>query len=357
MIKRTDMTQLQSTLVRITAIVLALVAAGLFILVLGKNPLDVYAAMIKGAFGTAYRCKETVIKTIPLVITSLGIMVAFKMKFWNIGAEGQIFMGAFAASYVALNYSHLPQPVLLVLMMVAGMLGGGVWALLPAVLKTKLGANETLLTLMLNYIALKWVTYLQYELWKNPKALGFPEIEKFADNAVLPKVWGVHIGWMIALVLVVCIHIFLRHTKKGYEISVIGESENTARYAGMNVGKVIVGAALLSGALCGLTGMIQASAVNRTLAVEVTNGVGFTAIITTWLAQLSAPVVVLVSLLFAAMLQGGDYIQTAFQIPQSAALILQSMILFFVLGSEFFVQYKIVLPFQWIRNTKKEVAG
>lgn len=354
--KRADLSGRQSITIRTLAIVLSLVASAIFILALGHNPIDVYISMLQGAFGSIYRFKETIIKAIPLTVTSLGIAVAFKMKFWNIGAEGQIFMGAFAASFFALQFPNLPKPVLLPAMIIAGVIAGGLWALIPAFFKAQFGTNETLFTLMMNYIALKWVTYLQYGPWKDPGALGFPKIPEFSDNAILPKVLGVHLGWLIALILVVLVHIFINRTKKGYEISVIGESENTARYAGMNVKKIILVALFISGGLCGLTGMIQASAVNNTLAVEVTGGVGYTAIITTWLAQLSAPLILLVSFLFAALLQGGSYIQSAFQIPQAAALIMQGMILFFVLGSEFFIQYRLVPKNSFSLITKKEGA-
>lgn len=264
-------------------------------------------------------------------------------------------MGAFAAALFALKFQDMPKPILLFAMAAAAVLAGGLWALIPAFFKAQFGTNETLMTLMLNYIALKWVTYLQYGPWKDPDANGFPTIKRFSENAILPKLFGVHIGWMVALILVVIIHIFLHHTKKGYEITVIGESENTARYAGMDIKKIILTAILLSGGLCGLTGMLQASAVNNTLAVEVTGGVGYTAIITAWLAQLSAPVIVLVSFLFAALLQGGSFIQSAFQIPQAAAQILQGMILFFVLGSEFFIQYKLLLKKETMPKLEGEV--
>ncbi len=344
--KRTDLRKTQSILFRLAAVLMALVTSGVFILVLGRNPIEVYIAMLKGAFGNLYGFKETIILTIPLVVTSLGISVAFKMKFWNIGAEGQIFMGAFAASFVAFRFSHLPGPLLLLLMAVAGFIGGGTWALIPGFFKAQFGTNETLFTLMLNYIALQWVTYLQYSLWRDPAANGFPKIANFAENARLPKLLGIHIGWIIALILVVVMYIFINHTKKGYEISVIGESENTARYAGMNVKKIIVTAILLSGGLCGLAGMIQASGDSGTLSVDVTGGIGYTAIITTWLGQLSAPIILLVSFLFATLVQGGAYIQTVFQIPQAAASILQGMILFFVLGSEFFIQYRLLIKKQ-----------
>jgi general nucleoside transport system permease protein len=354
-IKRTDLTNTQAVSFRVIAVLFALLASGVFILILGHNPLEVYSSMLKGSFGSAYRFREAIIKTIPLVVTSLGIAVAFRMKFWNIGADGQIFMGAFAASFFALQFPNIPRPVLLTLMIVAAMIGGGVWALVPAFFKAQFGTNETLFTLMMNYIALKWVTYLQYGPWKDPKATGFPKIPNFVDNAILPKVFGIHIGWIFALVLVVVMHIFIHKTKRGYEINVIGESENTARYAGMNVKKIILASLFLSGGICGLTGMIQASAVNNTLSVQVTGGVGFTAIITTWLAQLSAPAIVIVSFLFAILVQGGSFIQTVFQIPQSAAQILQGMILFFVLGSEFSVQYKLIFkPFERLIKRKEE---
>lgn len=353
-VKRSDISRNKAIFIRAFAILLALVATGIFILALGRNPLEVYSSMIKGAFGSEYRIKETIIKAIPLTVTSLGIAIAFKMKFWNIGAEGQIFMGAFAASYFALNYPDMNRPLLLLIMAAAGVVGGGLWALIPAFFKAQFGTNETLFTLMMNYIALKWVTYLQYGPWRDPKQMGFPKIPSFTDNAILPKVLGIHMGWIIMLVLILLVYIFINHTKKGYEVTVIGESENTARYAGMDVKKIILTALFISGGICGLTGMIQASAVNSTLAVEVTGGVGFTAIITTWLAQLSAPIIFVVSFLFSAMLQGGAYIQSAFQIPQAAAQLIQGSILFFVLGSEFFIQYRLVFKKNVGLKTGKE---
>jgi simple sugar transport system permease protein len=342
-IKKSEPSRIKAAAIRIGAIILALIASSFFILLLDLNPANVYLKMLQGAFGTAYRARETIVKAIPLVITSLGIAIAFRMQFWNIGGEGQIAMGAFAASFVALQMSYLPKPILLLLMIFAGMLAGGLWALIPAFFKAQWETNETIVTLMMNYIALKWIMYLQYGPWKDPKSMGFPKIASFTYNAILPRLFGIHIGWAIALLLVVAIYIFLNHTKKGYEIAVIGESINTARYAGINIKRTILIAILLSGGLCGLVGMIQASAVNNTLSVEVTGGVGYTAIITAWLASLSAPVILFVSILFAALVEGGSYIQTAFGIPQSAALILQGIILFFVLGSEFFVRYKFTL--------------
>jgi simple sugar transport system permease protein len=347
---RTDCSRNEAIIIRTSAILLALSAVAVFIMLLGHNPFSVYLSMIEGAFGSGYRITETIRKAIPLIVASLGISLAFRLKFWNIGAEGQIMMGAFGATFFALNFQNLPAIILLPLMGFASIICGGIWGAIPAYFRAKFRTNETIFTLMMNYIALKWLTYLQYGPWKDPGALGFPKIPGFTKNAVLPAFFGLHIGWIIAVVLIVIMHIFVNHTKRGYEINVVGESENTGRYAGMNVKFIIIYTIFLSGGLCGLAGMIEASGVNKTLSVEITRGVGYTAIITSWLSSLRAPVIAIVCILFAAMIQGGTFIQMAFQIPQSAAQILQGMILFFVLGSEFFIKYKISV----IKDNKTE---
>ncbi|KPU43637.1 ribose ABC transporter permease protein [Oxobacter pfennigii] len=357
-VKRAEISKLKSTLIRLSAIILALLLFAIFIYLISKeNPFEVYASMLKGAFGSRYRFNEVVIKAVPLIISSLGIAIAFKMKFWNIGAEGQIMMGAFAASFIALKFPGLPQIVMLTAMVIAGVLMGGIWALIPAFFKAQWRTNETIVTLMLNYVALKFVTYLQYGPWKDPKATGFPKIPNFVDAAILPKVLGIHIGWIIAIVLAIVMYIVMTHSKLGYEVSVIGESERTAQYAGIDIKKTIITAVLISGGLCGLTGMIQASAVSNTLNIEVSGGLGFTAIITTWLSGLSAPFIVVASFLFAALLQGGSYIQTAFNIPASIALMLQGIILFFVLGSEFFINFMPVTQKQLNTMIKLQASG
>lgn len=342
-------------LIRVTAVLLALISLGVFISFMGHDPIKVYKAMIEGCFGSAYRFKETIKTAIPLTITALGIMLAFKMKFWNIGAEGQILMGAFAGSFVALNFTNLPKPIMLTLMLIAGIIGGGIWALIPTWFKVKYGTNETLFTLMMNYIALKWIIYLQYGPWKDPNALGFPKIPNFVDAALLPKFLGVHLGWVIAIVLVVGIYFLINYTKLGFEISVIGNSENTARYAGMNVKGIILKTLFIGGGLCGMSGIIQASAVSGNLTYEVSAGVGYTAIIIAWLSGMRAPIIPLTAFLFAILTQGASYIQTAFQIPQSAAEILQGMILIFTLASEFFISYKVNFDFSNIGKTRKQL--
>lgn len=340
-VKRDEISPKVSIIIKVVSIVLALIMFGVFLIFMKKNPIQVYQSMIKGSFGSPYAIKETIKLAVPLCITSLGISVAFKMQFWNIGAEGQIMMGAFLASMFALKMPDLSRPLLLVLMMVSGVIGGSLWALIPAVFKAKWRTNETIVTLMMNYIAIKWVTFLQYGPLKDPNAKGFPKIANFTQNATLPELFGIHIGWIFTLVLVVFVYVFMKYTKKGYEIAVLGESEKTALYSGIDIKKTIIVSILLSGGLCGLVGMIQVSGISGTLASNVSGGVGYTSIIVAWLGSLSAPIILIVSVLFAALQQGGAFIQTSFGIPDAAALLLQAAILFFVLGSEFFIKYKI----------------
>ena len=340
-VKRAEISKADSFKIRTIAILLSLLVLAMFLLVLKLNPIEVYAALIEGSFGSAYTLKQTIIKAIPLIIASLGISIAFKMQFWNIGGEGQILMGALFASYFAFKFPQMSQLPLLVIMVCAGILGGGLWALIAAVLKGKWKTNETIVTLMLNYIALKIITYLQYGPWKDKNAMGFPKMPNFTPSATLPQFFGIHMGWVIAVILVILVYIFMKYTKKGYEVAVLGESEKTAIYSGIKIKNTMYVAIFLSGALCGIAGVIQASAVSRTLTLQVAGGAGFTAIIIAWLAALSAPIIVIVSILFAALLEGASFIQTAFGIPEAAAQLIQAVILFFVLGSEFFTRYKI----------------
>ncbi len=343
-VKKNEASALQANLLRIGSCFVALLAAALLMSMLGYDPLVVYSEIFKGSTGTLYRFQETVNKAIPLVILSLGISVSERMKFSNIGAEGQFYVGALAATFLAFNLpENIPAAVMLPLMMAAAVVAGGLWCLFPAMLKVRFGTSETLVTLMMNYVAIKWVSYLQYGPWKDPKAYGFPKMPKFTENEVIPKVLGIHAGWIIALVLVVLVYLLISKSKLGYEISVLGENEQTAKYVGMNTTKILLIAVLISGGLCGAAGMIQASAIEKSLTDSMSGGLGFTAIITAWLARLSAPAILVVSFLFAMLLQGSSYLQTALQIPAAAAELLQGIILFFVLASEFFTQYKFVV--------------
>ena len=286
--------------------------------------------------------QATVKIMIPLLISSLGVTLAFKMKFWNIGAEGQIIAGAICASYFALWHSDWNHWVLIAVMFAAGIIGGGIWGLIPAFFKTRFGTNETLFTLMLNYIALHIISYLQEGPWRDLEAQGFAKIARFDKNASLDKVFGVQFGWIIALVLVAAVFVYLKYSKQGYEISVVGESQETARYAGMNVRRIVLRTMFLSGAVCGIAGMVQATGSDITLTTAVAGGVGFTAIIVAWLSQLNPVMILVVSFLFSVLEKGSSVVQSNYGLSVDCADVLQGIILFFILGCELFVRYKFV---------------
>ena len=317
-------------------------AGGLFILCIGQNPFVIYKTIIEGAFRSAMALQATVKIMIPLLISSLGVTLAFKMKFWNIGAEGQIIAGAICASYFALWHSDWNHWVLIAVMFAAGIIGGGIWGLIPAFFKTRFGTNETLFTLMLNYIALHIISYLQEGPWRDLEAQGFAKIARFDKNASLDKVFGVQFGWIIALVLVAAVFVYLKYSKQGYEISVVGESQETARYAGMNVRRIVLRTMFLSGAVCGIAGMVQATGSDITLTTAVAGGVGFTAIIVAWLSQLNPVMILVVSFLFSVLEKGSSVVQSNYGLSVDCADVLQGIILFFILGCELFVRYKFV---------------
>lgn len=351
--KRDDLPRKKETIITVLAVVLSIVFSGIILIIFGLDPLNIFKEIIAGSVGTSLRIKQTLVKAIPLIIASMGIIVAFKMKFWNIGGEGQITMGALGASWVALNLGdNVPQPIMLLLMLIAAAVCGGIWAFIPAIFKAKMGTNETIFTLMMNYVAIKFVTYLQYGPWMDPAANGFPRIATFSGNAVLPSLGGVHIGWILALILTAFVYVFINHTKTGYEIAVVGESVETAKYAGMNISKIIIISMLVSGGLCGIVGMVQASAIEKTLVAGIANNYGFTAIITAWLAKLNPISTLVVCVVFAMLIQGGEYTQIALGVPSSVSDIVQGLVLFFVLGSEFFMRYRVHLG----KPSEKEVA-
>lgn len=342
-VKITERSNKDTMKIRITAFILALAAGGVFVLLMGFNPFEVYGTIVSGAFRSKMAFQGTIRFMIPLLMSSLGVTLAFKMRFWNIGAEGQIIAGAICASYFALFHSHWPHVFLILVMFVAGFVGGGLWGLLPAYFKAKFGTNETLFTLMLNYIALYFIDFLRDGPWKDPGSSGFPKIARFNVNAQLDKVLGIHFGWIIALILVVAVYVYLKYTKHGYEISVVGESKATANYAGMNVKKIILRTMILSGGICGITGMIQATGSDMTLASSVAGGIGFTAIIVAWMAYLNPFGIFIVSFLFSILVKGSSVMQSTYGLSTYSSDVLQGIILFFILACEFFIRYKFTL--------------
>lgn len=341
--KRDDLPILQTYGIRAFSLLIGLILACLLMMILGYDPIKTLSTLISGSLGSANALKNTVIIAIPLAITALGLSVAFRMKYWNIGGEGQIIMGCIFSTFVShVMPADTPGPLLILLMALAGFAGGAFWAVIPGLFRVYSRTNETLFTLMMNYIALSIVQYLHYELWRDPLAMGFPKIKAIPEQAHLPMISGVHIGWIVAVLLAIFVFFLIRKTKLGYEIRVVGESSPTANYAGMNVKQVLLTGVILSGGLIGLAGMLKLSGSVYTLSPSITGNAGFTAIIIAWLSNLSAPVMMIVSILIAALEQGSQVIQIKLSIPSSVASVIQGLILMSALGGEFFLRYKVM---------------
>ena len=348
--KRAEMDRKKVYLIRISSIIIALILGCIPMILTGNNPITAYGVIISGSVSRPVYLKQTIRTAIPLLGCAIAIAPCFKMRFWNIGAEGQITMGAVLASYFALYWSsRLPHVPLLLIMFIAGAVGGAIWALIPAFFKAKWNTNETLFTLMMNYIAIGIVAWLQGGPWEGRK--GSQLIPMFSDNARLPNVFGVNCGWIIALALVVFLYIYMNKTKQGYEIAVIGDSVNTARYAGMNVGWIMMRTMMLSGAISGIVGTIIVSGANYTLYSGVADGVGFTSITVAWLSQLNSFAMIAISMILAILEKGANTLQTRMQVPASIADIITGILLFCMLSSEFFINYKLIFR----HKEKKEV--
>ncbi len=339
--KRDSMDPRKVWAIRLGSILIALLLGSLVILITGNNPFTAYGTMISGALGKKTAIRQTVKIAVPLLGCALAIAPCFRMRFWNIGAEGQITAGAIAATYFALYWvDKLPPVLLLIVMALAAALAGGIWGLIPAFFKAKWNTNETLFTLMMNYIIIGVVSWLQGGPWEGRP--GSQIIPQFDRAACLPKVFGVHCGWIIVLVLVVFIFIYMRYTKHGYEIAVIGDSINTARYAGMNVGRIMMRTMLLSGAISGIVGFIVVSGANGTLYNGVADGVGFTSITVAWLSQLNAFAMIVISMMLAVLSKGAETLQTQLSVPASISDIITGLLLFCMLGCEFFINYRLI---------------
>ncbi len=340
--KRDGMDPRKVWLIRLCSFLVAIVIGGAIFRLIDVNPFSAYYNIVAGSLGKKTAIRQTVKIAVPLLGTALAIAPCFKMKYWNIGAEGQITAGAMAATFFALYWvGKLPSPVLLLVMGLAGAVAGGIWAAIPAFFKAKWDTNETLFTLMMNYIVIGVVKWLQGGPWEGKP--GSQIIPNFKDDAILPKVFGIHCGWIIVLVLTVLMFVYMKYTKQGYEIAVIGESENTARYAGMNVGRIILRTTFLSGAISGLVGFMVTSGANTTLYHSVADGAGFTAITVAWLAQFNPFAMVVISLLLAVLEKGAGTLQTRLAVPASISDIITGIILFCMLGCEFFINYRLIL--------------
>lgn len=344
-VKRGDIVWYKSWIIRTFAIIIALlICAFVIVFLTGYNPIQVYAAMLKGTFGSSRKIWNTLQKLSMLLCISLAVTPAFKMKFWNIGAEGQTLVGGLMAAACMIYFGDKVNSfVLIPIMLLASVAAGMIWGIIPAFFKAKFNTNETLFTLMMNYIAMQIVSFC-IVFWENPKdsnTVGV--INRATEGGWLPTLFGQKylLNIIVVAVITVIMYIYLRYSKHGYEISVVGESENTARYIGINVKKVIIRTMALSGALCGVAGLLLVAGTDHTITTNTVGGMGFTAIMVSWLAKFNPVFMTLTSFLIVFLERGAGEIATAFQLNESVADILTGIILLFIIGSEFFVQYKI----------------
>ena len=336
------------------AILLALIFCGVITrMVTGLDPLKVYASMASGCFGTGRKTWILFQNLAILLCISLAVTPAFRMRFWNIGAEGQVLMGGLAAAAcMILLGGKMPNGAVNLIMAGAAIAAGAVWGLIPAFFKAKWNTNETLFTLMMNYVATQLVAFFVI-IWEAPKGSGKMGIINQNTEAAWLPVLGEKkqlLPIVVIAVLTVLVYIYLKYTKHGYEISVVGESERTARYVGINVEKVIIRTMLLSGALCGVAGLLLVGSVNHTLSANLAGGQGFTAVMVSWLAKFNPIGMIFSSFLLVFMDKGAAEIATQFGLNESFSDILTGIILFFIIGCEFFINYKISLR----RSNKKE---
>lgn len=344
-VKRSSIVWYKAWIFRVLAIVAALVVSALVtVLLTGENPLSVYATMIDGAVGTSRRIWSLGQDIAILLCISLAVTPAFKMKFWNIGAEGQVLMGGLATAACMLYLGNkLPTGVLMIVIIVASIAAGAIWGFIPAFFKALWNTNETLFTLMMNYIAMCIVSYFAYE-WSVPKGSGhIGVINDSTEAGWLPAIGGQKYlcNILIVVALTVFMYIYLKYSKHGYEISVVGESENTAKYIGINVKKVIIRTMVLSGALCGIAGFLLVSGTDHTVNRDTAGGRGFTAIMVSWLAHFDPIYMIITSLLLVFLERGAGEISTTFGLNESFSEIITGIIIFFIIGSEFFLNYKL----------------
>lgn len=337
-------------LIRAIAIVLALLVSGLLITALADtDPIKVYKSMISGVFGTERRRWNAAQGMAMLLCVSLAVTPAFKMKFWNIGAEGQALVGGLACAAVMFFLGEsLPLPLLLVVMIVASVLAGMIWAVLPAIFKAFWNTNETLFTLMMNYVATQLVAWFLKQYVESGS--GVMDIMPQYGLPVIGE-YKYLLNVLIVALLTLLVYIYLKYSKQGYEISVVGESENTARYIGINVKKVIIRTMLISGALCGVAGLLLVGGTNHTISTTTVGGRGFTAIMVSWLAKFNPLFMVLTTFLIIFLELGSKQLTSDFGISSSIADISTGIILLFIIGCEFFLQYRIVL-----NRNRKEVT-
>ena len=352
-VKRGEMPWYLNWCVRAVSIVLALICCSVITtLVTSENPIQIFATIIDGSFGSGRKFMVLLQNTAMLLCVALALTPAFKMRFWNIGGEGQALAGALASAACMILMKNQPNALVILCMIVTSIVAGAIWGAIPAFFKAKFGTNETLFTLMMNYVAIQLVAYFAV-VWENPKGSGnIGVINPLTHVGWFPEILGSKYALNIIIValLTIGMYIYLNYSKHGYEISVVGESERTARYIGIKVEKVIIRTMLLSGAICGLAGLLLVGGTNHTLNSSIVDGRGFTAVMVSWLGKFNPVWMILTSLLLVFLGRGAGEIATDFGLNSSFGDILTGIILFFIIGGEFFITYKLSLT----KSAKKE---
>ena len=354
--KRDNLPWYKTWAIRGAAILLAAVVCGVVTAGLtGQNPLAVYKTMFDGAFGTKRKAWILGQNLAILLCVSLAVTPAFKMRFWNVGGEGQILIGGLAtAACMILLGDKLPNWALILLMVLASVAAGALWGTIPAICKARWNTNETLFTLMMNYVATQLVAYYVI-LWEVPKGAGkIGIINQSTQAGWLPQIGSYKylLNILVAGVLTVMMYFYLTRSKQGYEIAVVGESERTARYVGIPVGKVIVRTMMISGGICGLAGLLLVGGTAHTITTSIAGGRGFTAVMVAWLAKFNPFSMIFTSFLLVFLDRGAQEISTIYALNHSFSDILTGIILFFIIGSEFFISYKL----NFLKSTRKEQA-
>ena len=323
------------------ALLISLLLSGLLLAGQGKNAFDGFSILWEGSFGHVWALEGALLKSIPIFLCSLGVAVTFRMQIWNIGAEGQFALGAIGATWMALSFPALPIYLLLPLMFFMAFVLGGLWAAIPGLLRVKLNVNEIISTLMLNYIAILFLEYLVFGIWKDPTSFGFPMTAEFTHNATIPPIGGTKLHWGILICLLVGIAFwaFMRYTRLGYELKASGQGPRVARYAGMPYGFLVMFVMCVSGGLAGVAGYVETSGVVGRLQPSIMVGYGYTAIVVAWLARLEPLNIAFASFLLAALRVGVENLQLEMQIPAAYGEIMEGMILLSVLAGQFLLTY------------------
>ena len=339
-----------SPLLTLVALVVALLIGAIMLAIVGGDPVKAYVHIVDAAFGDIGVLSDTLVKATPLILTGLACALAFRMRLWNIGAEGQFLLGAWGASAVVMLPilpAGTPALVMIPAMMVAGALAGALWGLIPGVLRARLGVNEIITTLMLNYVALAWIQFWVFGPWSEggfqqtapfPKEAWLPRLADFAKQVPAFAGLTTHAGLLIALIAAAILSLVLSRTRWGYEMRLIGDSARAARYAGIDIAKYVIVVFAISGALAGLAGVSEVSGVVHRLQDRISPGYGFTAIIIAYLARFGPWRVVLASILFGALILAGREIQ-----PSGVPAMIQGIILFCLIAAEALVRYRIVI--------------